>query len=86
MPAPALPNPPLELGADLVFASTLTCPACGARATETMPTNACWFFYDCLACGARLKPTRGKCCVFCVYGTVPCPPMQATAGRQHPPA
>ncbi len=56
--------------------STLTCPACGYQSTETMPTNACQFFYDCSGCGARLKPKAGDCCVFCSYGTVPCPPIQ----------
>ncbi|HQR91178.1 MAG TPA: GDCCVxC domain-containing (seleno)protein, partial [Caulobacter sp.] len=34
--------------------STLTCPHCGHRATETMPTDACQYFYDCLGCGAVL--------------------------------
>jgi len=23
-----------------------------------------------------LKPLTGDCCVFCSYGTVPCPPIQ----------
>lgn len=32
--------------------STLTCPACGAFAAETMPTDACQYFADCPACGA----------------------------------
>jgi hypothetical protein len=41
-----------------------------------MPSNACQFFYDCARCGIRLKPKPGDCCVFCSYGTVPCPPMQ----------
>lgn len=41
-----------------------------------MPTDACQFFYDCTGCGALLKPKRGDCCVFCSYGTVPCPPIQ----------
>jgi hypothetical protein len=41
-----------------------------------MPTNACQFFYDCGGCGSRLKPKPGDCCVFCSYGTVPCPPVQ----------
>jgi hypothetical protein len=59
--------------------STITCPTCGHRATETMPTNACQFFYDCRGCGDRLKPRNGDCCVFCSYGTVPCPPKQAGA-------
>jgi hypothetical protein len=40
----------------------------------TMPTNACLFFYDCLACDAKLRPKLGDCCVFCSYGSVPCPP------------
>jgi len=56
--------------------STLTCPACGFAATETMPTDACQFFYDCRGCGTRLKPLAGDCCVFCSYGTVACPPVQ----------
>jgi alkylmercury lyase len=57
--------------------STITCPHCGHRAAETMPSDACQFFYDCQACGALLKPKPGDCCVFCSYGTVPCPPVQA---------
>ncbi len=56
--------------------SVITCPQCRHRAEETMPTNACWFFYDCTACGATLKPKPGHCCVFCSYGSVPCPPIQ----------
>lgn len=57
--------------------STITCPQCGHRSEETMPTNACLFFYDCPACHARLKPQAGHCCVFCSYGSVPCPPIQS---------
>jgi hypothetical protein len=60
----------------LIVESTLTCPACGHQATEIMPTDACLFFYDCTACGALLKPQAGDCCVFCSYGSVPCPPIQ----------
>ena len=56
--------------------STITCPACGHRQTETMPTNACQFFYDCKGCGLVLRPKPGDCCVFCSYGTAPCPPIQ----------
>lgn len=56
--------------------STLTCPGCGHRATEQMPTDACQFFYVCKGCGERLKPKPGDCCVFCSYGSIPCPPIQ----------
>ena len=56
--------------------STLTCPYCGHQATETMLTDACVFFYDCKGCGERLKALPGSCCVFCSYGSVPCPPIQ----------
>lgn len=59
-----------------VLQSTITCPKCGHRVEETMPTNACVFFYDCPACHARLKPLEGDCCVFCSYGSVACPPIQ----------
>ena len=61
-----------------VLESTITCPHCGNGKTETMPTNACVFFWDCPRCGARLKPKPGDCCVFCSYGSVKCPPIQAS--------
>ena len=47
---------------------------------EIMPTDRCVFFYVCEGCGTRLKPNAGDCCVFCSYGTVKCPPIQANAG------
>lgn len=56
--------------------STITCPHCGFSKEETMPTNACQFFYKCTQCGEILTPHKGECCVFCSYGSVPCPPIQ----------
>ena len=56
--------------------STITCPKCRGASTETMPTNACRFFYDCRHCGEVLRPLPGDCCVFCSYADVPCPPIQ----------
>jgi hypothetical protein len=59
--------------------SVITCPKCGARRRERMPTDACQFFYECRGCGSVLRPLPGDCCVFCSYGTVKCPPKhQAT--------
>ena len=57
--------------------SVITCPVCAYRAPEAMPTDACTFFHECTGCGERLRPLPGDCCVFCSYGTVPCPPKQA---------
>ncbi|MDH3320403.1 MAG: hypothetical protein OEO84_12050 [Betaproteobacteria bacterium] len=59
-----------------VLESTLTCPGCGERSTENMPTDSCLFFWSCPACGLRVKPKQGDCCVFCSYGSAPCPPKQ----------
>lgn len=56
--------------------STLTCPRCGGVSVETMPIDACQYFYDCSHCEALLRPAKGDCCVFCSYGDVPCPPVQ----------
>ena len=56
--------------------STITCPACTQAATETMPTDACQYIYRCKHCGHEMKPKKGDCCVYCSYGTVPCPPIQ----------
>ena len=60
--------------------SEITCPKCGTRRSEVMPTDACIYYYECTACGAVLQPKAGDCCVFCSYGSVPCPPVQI-AGR-----
>ena len=60
----------------IILESEISCPECGHRETETMPTDACQWYYDCKACGALLKPKKGNCCVFCSYGTVACPPVQ----------
>ena len=57
--------------------SVITCPSCGHRSEEIMPTNACLIVYDCPRCHSRLKPKAGDCCVFCSYGSVPCPSVQA---------
>jgi len=59
--------------------STITRPACGRRSAETMPRDACQFFYECIGCGTVLRPKPGDCCVFCSYGDVPCPPIQEGA-------
>jgi hypothetical protein len=58
--------------------SELTCPRCGIRHIQMMPADACIYFFECTSCGAMLKPKPGDCCVFCSYGTVPCPPIQVT--------
>jgi hypothetical protein len=68
--------------AGIVFRSTLTCPRCGRQATETMPRDACQYFYDCPGCGALLRPRPGDCCVYCSYGDIACPPVQASGGRR----
>ena len=60
--------------------SRITCPECGHVKEETMPTDACLWFYECGKCGAMLRPRSGDCCVFCSYGTVKCPPVQAVPG------
>ncbi|MEP6619693.1 MAG: GDCCVxC domain-containing (seleno)protein [bacterium] len=56
--------------------STLTCPRCGYAADLPMPTDACVFFHECEGCHTLLRPKAGDCCVFCSYGSAPCPPMQ----------
>jgi hypothetical protein len=66
------------------LSSTITCPECGYQSVEIMPTDFCLFFYDCAGCGTQLKPKQGDCCVFCSYGSVPCPPIQETGNARAP--
>ena len=60
----------------MIIQSVITCPQCRTVKLETMPTDACQFFYVCTGCGTKLRPKSGDCCVFCSYGSVACPPMQ----------
>jgi len=60
----------------MITESTITCPFCGHQQQDTMPTDACWWFYVCPSCHKKLTPNTGDCCVFCSFGNVPCPPMQ----------
>ena len=60
----------------VILESNLTCPECGYSKLETMPTDACQWFYECDQCHTLLRPLPGDCCVYCSYATVPCPPIQ----------
>lgn len=66
----------------MILESTLICPKCGHAETVRMPTDACQWFYECHACHTLLLPKPGDCCVFCSYGTVPCPPVQEQEKQQ----
>ena len=61
---------------DIELTSELTCPECGHKSRHGMSTDACLYFHPCEGCGVMLKPLPGDCCVFCSYGTLPCPPIQ----------
>lgn len=61
---------------NVILESTLTCPNCGNSKEETMPTDACQYFYECENCKIVLKPVKGDCCVYCSYGSASCPPVQ----------
>jgi len=61
---------------EVILKSEIICPECGFQKRETMPTDACQWFYECEQCNTVLKPKKGDCCVYCSYGTVPCPPIQ----------
>ncbi len=69
----------------VILESILTCPHCGFTKQETMPTDACQFYYKCEGCNALLRPNLGDCCVFCSFGSVKCPPIQQQRDCcQHP--
>lgn len=65
--------------------SVITCPECGAEAEEELHEGR-HAMYECLVCGAVLRPRRGEHCVFCSYGSARCLEAQrereaAVAGR-----
>ena len=66
---------------DVQIESMLTCPVCGHVETLTMPSDACQWYQECTACKTLLRPKPGDCCVFCSYGSVPCPPIQTARAK-----
>ncbi|MFP6714423.1 MAG: GDCCVxC domain-containing (seleno)protein [Alphaproteobacteria bacterium] len=56
--------------------SVITCPACGFGKDEGMPVDFCVLLYTCGGCDVTLRPATGDCCVFCTFGSIPCPPNQ----------
>ena len=67
----------------IILQSVITCPHCGYKKEERMPTDACQYFYECESCDQRLKPKTGDCCVYCSYGTVKCPSIQEGSSCCH---
>ncbi len=61
---------------EIAIESVLTCPECGFQSRETMPTSTCQIVIHCGNCGASLRAKDGDCCVFCSYGSIPCPSIQ----------
>ncbi|MDX1487208.1 MAG: GDCCVxC domain-containing (seleno)protein [Acidiferrobacterales bacterium] len=55
----------------------LRCPYCGFERRERMPNDACLIACQCKKCRLNLKPKAGDSCIFCSFGTVPCPSVQA---------
>ncbi|MGD2172042.1 MAG: GDCCVxC domain-containing (seleno)protein [Gammaproteobacteria bacterium] len=68
----------------IVTESELTCPECGYSEVLTMPADACLWFHECNRCHRLLKPRPGDCCVFCSFGSVPCPPEQTASAGDDP--
>lgn len=69
-------NDSANAGGTVTMVSEITCPKCGYRKMETMPTDVCVIKYNCEKCNAEMRPKDGDCCVFCTYGTHKCPSMQ----------
>lgn len=56
--------------------SEVTCPKCGHKKVEKLPTEVCQLLYKCEKCGHEMHPKDGDCCVFCSYGDHKCPSKQ----------
>ena len=66
---------------DVLLESVLVCPVCGFAKRETMPTEACQIFYECVSCKTLLRP-KGRLLrlLFLRFGEV-----STNAGRESQP-
>jgi hypothetical protein len=76
---------PQDPAPNVVHISTITCPECRHAQAEPMPEFSCAIAYQCTACGTLLRPLPDDCCVYCSYGSAPCPAVQITrrSGTDH---
>ena len=56
--------------------SEITCPKCGYKKMEVLPTDVCLLSYTCKNCQNIMHPKADDCCVFCSYGNNKCPSKQ----------
>lgn len=68
----------IESSTEISIQSEITCPKCGHKKMETLPTDVCLIKYNCEKCDTTLFPKEGDCCVFCTYGTHKCPSKQSS--------
>ncbi|HFQ15066.1 MAG TPA: hypothetical protein ENK41_01820 [Rhodobacteraceae bacterium] len=58
------------------YHTVLTCPHCGHRSRQSMPDLQTLTRWNCNNCHTDIQPRPGECCVFCSFGSVPCPDAQ----------
>lgn len=56
--------------------STLRCPHCKANMHERMPTGHAVMVFHCLWCNRSVHCGPADHCVFCAFGSYPCPERQ----------
>ena len=64
-----------------ILDSIVTCPHCSRPHEARMAEDSCKISADCPSCGREIRPKAGQCCVYCSWGSVPCPPMQVARAR-----
>lgn len=67
---------PAKVDKEMAGKSIITCPKCGFKKSEVLPTEICQLKYTCSGCNAVLLAKEGDCCVFCTYGDKKCPSKQ----------
>ena len=69
-------NIELHSSTDKSETCVVTCPHCGHKKTEILPTEVCQIKYTCENCNKTLTPEGDDCCVFCSHSTHKCPSKQ----------
>jgi len=66
----------------VILESVLTCPNCGQKREEVMPTDACQYFYECTSCKTCLNLRRGLL-RFLLLRLNGLPPCKSSAAAVH---
>ena len=70
-----------KLHHSVILETVMTCPSCHAKEKQTMWPHFIESVFVCNKCNKPHLQIPDRCCIYCSYGSIECPPIQEVAYR-----